>query len=57
MEIKEVNKQCSVCWYNLSEQEWKKFQEMADRRNTQQGAGQTVNAKVDDNGQLTTRNR
>ena len=44
-------------WYNLSEQEQNKFQEMADSRNAQQAAGQVVNAKVDDNGQLTTRKR
>ena len=56
-EIEEFNKQCSVCWYNLSEQERNKFQEIADRRNAQKVVGQVVNAKVDDNGQLTTRNR
>ena len=44
-------------WYNLSEQEQNKFQEMADSRIAQQAAGQVVNAKVDDNGQLTTRKR
>ena len=30
-EIEEFNKQCSVWWYNLSEQERDRFQEMADR--------------------------
>ena len=30
-EIEEFNKQCSVWWYNLSEQERERFQEMADR--------------------------
>ncbi len=32
-EIEEFNKQCSVWWYNLSEQERDRFQEMADRYN------------------------
>lgn len=32
-EIEEFNKQCSVWWYNLSEQERERFQEMADRSN------------------------
>jgi hypothetical protein len=27
----EFNKQCSVWWYNLSEHERERFQEMADR--------------------------
>lgn len=35
-EIEEFNKQCSVWWYNLSEQERERFQEMADRSNAQQ---------------------
>jgi len=35
-EIEEFNKQCSVWWYNLSEQERDRFQEMADRSNAQQ---------------------
>ena len=30
-EIEEFNKQCSVWWYNLSDQERDRFQEMADR--------------------------
>lgn len=30
-EIEEFNKQCSVWWYNLSDQERERFQEMADR--------------------------
>merc|ERR1711997_967453 len=30
---REFNKQCSVWWYNLSEQERERFQEMADRSN------------------------
>jgi hypothetical protein len=33
-EIEEFNKQCLVWWYNLSEQERKRFQEMADCSNT-----------------------
>jgi len=37
-EIEEFNKQCSVWWYNLSEQERDRFQEMADRSNAQQAA-------------------
>jgi len=37
-EIEEFNKQCSVWWYNLSEQERDRFQEMADRSNVQQAA-------------------
>jgi len=37
-EIEEFNKQCSVWWYNLSEQERERFQEMADRSNAQQAA-------------------
>ena len=56
-EIEEFNKQCSVCWYNLSEQEWNKFQGVADRRNAQQTAGQVINAKVDGTGRMTTRNK
>lgn len=32
-EIEEFNKQCSVWWYNLSEQERDRFQEMANRSN------------------------
>jgi len=35
-EIEEFNKQCSVWWYNLSERERERFQEMADRSNAQQ---------------------
>merc|ERR1719186_1188621 len=35
-EIEEFNKQCSVWWYNLSEQERERFQEVADRSNAQQ---------------------
>jgi len=34
-EIEEFNKQCSVWWYNLSERERERFQEMADRTNAQ----------------------
>jgi len=34
-EIEEFNKQCSVWWYNLSERERERFQEMADRSNAQ----------------------
>jgi len=37
-EIEEFNKQCSVWWYNLSEQERERFQEVADRSNAQQPA-------------------
>jgi len=37
-EIEEFNKQCSVWWYNLSEQERERFQEVADRSNAQQAA-------------------
>lgn len=37
-EIEEFNKQCSVWWYNLSDQERERFQEMADRSNAQQAA-------------------
>lgn len=39
-EIEEFNKQCSVWWYNLSEQERDRFQEMADRSNAQQSVNQ-----------------
>ena len=46
-----------MCWYNLSEQDRNKFQEVADKRNNQQAAGQVINAKVDGTGQLTTRNK
>lgn len=35
-EIEEFNKQCSVWWYNLTQQERDKFQEIADRSNAQQ---------------------
>jgi ribosomal protein S11 len=40
-EIEEFNKQCSVWWYNLSEQERERFQEMADRSNAQQALQQS----------------
>ena len=46
-EIEEFNKQCSVWWYNLSEQERERFQEMADRSNAQQAAlNQAYSAQV-----------
>jgi len=46
-EIEEFNKQCSVWWYNLSEQERERFQEMADRSNAQQSAlNQAYSAQV-----------
>ena len=46
-EIEEFNKQCSVWWYNLSEQERDRFQEMADRSNAQQAAlNQAYTAQV-----------
>lgn len=49
-EIEEFNKQCSVWWYNLSEQERERFQEMADRSNAQQAAvNQTYTAQVNNN--------
>ena len=56
-EIKEIDKQCPVCWYNLSEQERNKFEEMVERKNAQQAAKQVVNAKVDSIRRLTTRSR
>lgn len=40
-EIEEFNKQCSVWWYNLSEQERERFQEMADRSNAQSALNTT----------------
>lgn len=40
-EIEEFNKQCSVWWYNLSEQERERFQEMADRSNATQALNTT----------------
>lgn len=40
-EIEEFNKQCSVWWYNLSEQERERFQEMADRSNATQALNAT----------------
>ena len=45
-EIEEFNKQCSVWWYNLSEQERERFQEMADRSNAQQAARRNVQPKI-----------
>jgi len=46
-EIEEFNKQCSVWWYNLSEAERDRFQEMADRSNAQQAAlNQAYSAQV-----------
>merc|ERR1712172_413406 len=49
-EIEEFNKQCSVWWYNLSEQERERFQEMADRSNAQQALQQyTYTAQVNNN--------
>ena len=51
-EIEEFNRQWLVCWYNLAEQERDRFQEMVDRRNAQQAAGEVVNGR-----QLTTRKR
>jgi len=51
-EIEEFNKQCSVWWYNLSEQERDRFQEMADRSNAQQAAiNQAYTAQVQQTGQ------
>jgi len=49
-EIEEFNKQCSVWWYNLSEQERERFQEMADRSNAAAAAvNQTYTAQVNNN--------
>jgi high mobility group protein B2 len=45
-EIEEFNKQCSVWWYNLSEQERERFQEMADRSNAQQALQTTYTTHV-----------
>jgi hypothetical protein len=45
-EIEEFNKQCSVWWYNLSDQERERFQEMADRSNAQQAALNQVYTQV-----------
>jgi len=45
-EIEEFNKQCSVWWYNLSEQERDRFQEMADRSNAQQALQQSYTTQV-----------
>jgi hypothetical protein len=42
-EIEEFNKQCSVWWYNLSEQERERFQEMADRSNATNALNATSN--------------
>jgi len=54
-EIEEFNKQCSVWWYNLSEQERDRFQEMADRSNAQQAAiNQAYTAQVQPNNIVTT---
>jgi len=54
-EIEEFNKQCSVWWYNLSEQERDRFQEMADRSNAQQAAiNQAYTAQVGTNNIVTT---
>jgi len=54
-EIEEFNKQCSVWWYNLSEQERDRFQEMADRSNAQQAAiNQAYTAQVQTNNIVTT---
>ena len=47
-EIEEFNKQCSVWWYNLSDQERERFQEMADRSNAQQAALNQVYTQVGD---------
>jgi len=54
-EIEEFNKQCSVWWYNLSEQERDRFQEMADRSNAQQAAiNNAYTAQVQPNNIVTT---
>jgi len=45
-EIEEFNKQCSVWWYNLSEAERDRFQEMADRSNAQQALQQSYTTQV-----------
>lgn len=45
-EIEEFNKQCSVWWYNLSEQERERFQEMADRSNATQALNTTYTTHV-----------
>merc|ERR1712129_382515 len=54
-EIEEFNKQCSVWWYNLSEQERDRFQEMADSSNAQQAAiNNAYTAQVQPNNIVTT---
>lgn len=54
-EIEEFNKQCSVWWYNLSEQERDRFQEMADRSNAQQAAlNQAYTAQVQQTNNIVT---
>jgi len=54
-EIEEFNKQCSVWWYNLSEQERDRFQEMADRSNAQQAAiNQAYTQQVGQNNSIVT---
>jgi len=47
-EIEEFNKQCSVWWYNLSDQERDRFQDMANRSNQAEGITE-VNNKTQNN--------
>merc|ERR1719430_900713 len=42
-EIEEFNKQCSVWWYNLSDQERDRFQDMANRSNQAEGITEANN--------------
>lgn len=55
-EIEEFNKQCSVWWYNLSDQERDRFQEMANRSNQTEGL-QMENNKSKNNQTATTYTR
>ena len=45
-EIEEFNKQCSVWWRNLSEQERERFQEMADTSNATQASNTSLASKT-----------
>merc|ERR1719282_654103 len=48
-EIEELNNQCLVWWYNLSEEERDRFQEMADRSNAQQALNQSYRTGLTQN--------
>jgi len=55
-DVEEFNKQCSVWWYNLSEQDRQKFHQTAQNINQQQAnnAGMVQNATTSNQGEMAT---